>query len=106
MTDTQSADTTADRVARHRAKTAAEGAKRVEVTVPAADVSLVKAIAGALREGQEEAARIREAVGPILAPGAARTGAELVAFLRASPLVGAELDVARDRTAGRTADLG
>ena len=35
----------------------------------------------------------------------AHTGAELVAFLRASPIVGEELEIERDRSMGRVIDL-
>ena len=94
------------RVTRHRKKVATSGAKRVEVTVPSRDAPLVKAIAGALRSGGEEAKRIRESLQPMLSVPRAKTGPELVAFLRASPLVGAELQIERDRSTGRSADLG
>ncbi len=96
----------ASRVARHRKKVATSGAKRVEVTVPSCDAPLVRAIAGALRSGGEEAQRIRESLQPMLSVPRARTGQELVAFFRASPLVGAELQIERDRSAGRSVDLG
>lgn len=36
----------------------------------------------------------------------ARTGHDLVAFFRASPLVGADLQIERDRSIGRSADIG
>lgn len=94
------------RVARHRSRTMAKGSQRVEVTVPSHDASLLKAIAGALRQGGNEAKRIRESVRPIVSPPKAKTGAELVAFLRQSPLVGANLSLERDRSTGRTVDLG
>ena len=94
------------RIARHRKKVAAGGAKRVEVTVPSRDAPLVKAIAGALRAGGEEAKRLRESLRPMLSLPRAKTGPELVAFFRASPLAGAELEIERDRAAGRAADLG
>ncbi len=93
------------RLTRHRARVAAAGGQRVEVTVPRDDVRLVKAVASALRGGDEEAARIRAALEPILASPKAQTGAELVAFLRSSPLVGAELEPERDPSAGRAAEL-
>lgn len=94
------------RIARHRKRVATSGAKRVEVTVPARDAPLVKAIAGTLRSGGEEAKRIRELLQPMLSVPRAKSGQELVAFFRASPLVGAELQIERDRSAGRCADLG
>lgn len=96
----------ASRVARHRTKVAAGGAKRVEVTVPSRDAPLVKAIAGALRSGGEGARRIRDSLEPIVSSPKARTGRDLVAFLRASPLVGADLRIERDSSTGRPVDLG
>ena len=95
----------ASRVSRHRKKVATSGAKRVEVTVPSQDAPLVKAIAGALRSDGKEAKLIRQSLQPMLTAARARTGAELVAFLRASPLTDAELPIERDRSTGRSADL-
>ena len=85
----------ASRVSRHRKRIRTSGAKRVEVTVPSRDAPLVKAIASALRsDGQ-----------PMLTVPRAKTGPELVAFFRASPLTDAELSIERDRSSGRSADL-
>ena len=94
------------RVARYRRRVSASGAQRVEVTVPSRDASLVKAIAGALRSGGEEAEHVRRSLQPVLATSRVRTGGELVAFLRASPLTEAELPIERDRSTGRSADFG
>ena len=96
----------AARVSRHRKRTAVSGARRVEVTVPERDAPLVKAIAGALRSDGEEAVLIRRSLQPVLATPRARTGSELVSFLRASPLTEAELSIDRDGTTGRSAELG
>lgn len=93
------------RVIRHRVQAAAEGTRRVEVTVPANDAGLVKAVAGVLRAGGDEARMVRDALASMLAIEPASTGAELLAFLRASPLVGEDLTVERDRTTGRVVDL-
>ncbi len=93
------------RVIRHRVRTTAEGLRRVEVTVPANDSGLVKAVASALRAGGAEATRVRDAFASMAAIEPVRTGTELVAFLRASPLVGEDLTVERDRTTGRAIDL-
>ena len=94
------------RIARHRRKIAASGGKRVEVTVPSRDAPLIKAIAGALRSGGEEAKRVRELLQPMLSVQRAKTGRELVEFFRATPLVGAQLQTKRDHSTGRSADLG
>ena len=96
----------ASRVSRHRKRVAATGAKRIEVTVPSRDAPLVKAIAGALRSDGQEAELIRQSLQPMLTAPRARTGAELVAFLRTSPLSEAELTIERDRSTGRSAELG
>lgn len=93
------------RVTRHRSRAAAKGSKRVEVSVPAGDAPLVKAIAGALREGGSTARHIREAIQPLVAAPKAKTGAELVAFFRNSPFVDAELAIERDRSGGRGVDF-
>ena len=93
------------RLARHRAKLAAQGTRRVEVTVPAQDVGIVKAVAGALRTGGDEARWVRDVLACLTLREPARTGAELLAFLRASPLVGEDLIIARDRTPGRVVDF-
>ena len=93
------------RVARHRTKAAATGSRRVEVTVPAHDAPLIKAIAGALRSGGVEAKHVRETLKPIVSSNKARTGAELVAFFRASPLVHADLTFERDPLPGRSSEF-
>ena len=93
------------RVARHRVKAAAAGMSRVEVSVPSEDVSFVKAVAGTLRRGGTAAAELRKTLAPAMSPPRAKTGAELVAFLRASPLCDADFVVERDRSPGRSVDL-
>ena len=95
----------ASRVSRHRKRIRTSGAQRVEVTVPSRDAPLVKAIASALRSDGQEAERIRESLQPMLTVPRAKTGSELVAFFRASPLTDAELSIERDRSSGRSADL-
>ena len=92
------------RVIRHRARAAAQGSRRVEVTVPPNDAGLVKAVAGLLRAGGDEARMVRDALASMTAIEPARTGAELLAILRASPLVGEDLTIERDRTRGRVVD--
>jgi hypothetical protein len=95
----------ASRVARHRRKTENAGLKRLEVSVPAADATLVRELAAALRAGGKRARQLRDSLAPIAAAGHARSGAELVAFFRASPLVAENLVVIRDRSPGRKIDL-
>lgn len=105
MENLKSNSTPASRVARHRKAVSATGGKRVEVTVPANDASLIKAVAGMLRSGGASARQVRETLHPMLSVPKARTGKELVEFLRMSPLAETELDIERDRSAGRTAEF-
>ncbi len=93
------------RLTRHRAKLAAQGTRRVEVTVPAQDVGMVKAVAGVLRTDGDEARWLRDVLACLTPREPARTGAELLAFLRASPLVGEDLIIKRDRSPGRGVDF-
>jgi len=81
------------------------GSRRVEVTVAACDAGLIRAVARTLRTGGEDAKRVRDALTSMMAPAPVKTGAELVAFLRASPLVGEELMIERGRSTGRAVDL-
>lgn len=78
----------------------------MEVTVPTHDAPLVKALADALRAGGDGADRVRAVLQPLVATPRARTGKELVAVLRTSPLVEAVLEIERDDSTGRCADLG
>ena len=93
------------RVARHRTRTLATGSRRVEVTVAACDAGLIRAVARTLRTGGEDANRVRDVLTAMMSLAPAQTGAELVAFLRASPLVGEELVIERDRSTGRAVEL-
>ena len=59
------------------------------------------------REGtkQRVVRRVRDALTSLTVIEPARTGAELLAFLRASPLVGEDLTIERDRTPSRVVDF-
>ena len=105
MTRQSTSGGSAARVARHRTKTVATGSRRVEVTVAARDVGLIKAVAKTLRAGGQDAKGVRDALTSMTPVTPVQTGAELVAFLRASPLVGEELVVERDRSTGRVVDF-
>lgn len=96
---------TAERVARHRRKLGARGIRRVEVAIPAPDSDLIKQVAAILRAGGEPARKVRETLSPDVRFRQAKSGYELVAFFRSSPLVGEELEFARDRSRGRAIDL-
>ena len=105
MTPTNPNTQQASRGSRHRRRNAAGGAGRVEDTVPAQDAPFVEAISCALRSGGEDAELIRRTLQPRLAAARAKTGTELVAFFRTSPLTGVELTIERDHDTGRAADL-
>jgi hypothetical protein len=93
------------RVARHRRRLAAAGARRVEVTVPAEDAVLLREVAAALRAGGDTAQRVRNSLASLVRRKRATTGQELLEFFRNSPLVGVDLDLERDRSTGRPIDL-
>ena len=99
-------DDAPSRVTRHRRKQSAAGAQRVEVTVPRNDAGLVRALADILRAGGAAAEQLRERLRPLVADDRARTGGDLVAFFRNSPLAGEDLALERDRVPGRPVDLG
>ena len=77
--------------------------KRIEVTVPAQDAPLIRGLAAVLRAGGDEARHVRKNLRPLAR--AAATGIELVAFFRASPLVGEDLAFERDRSHGRPIEI-
>lgn len=93
------------RVARHRAKATAQGARRIEVTVPTRDAWAIKAVASILREGGKNAKKVRKAITSMTPVRPARTGVELVDFFRSSPFVGEDIVIERDRSTGRQIDL-
>ncbi len=77
----------------------------VTVKVPAADAVLMEEVAAALCAGGEDGYLMRECLARFIRHKRATTGRELVAFFRASPLVGADLDLERDRSPGRPIEL-
>ncbi len=93
--------TGASRVQRHRHRLERSGRARIEVTVPTTDAKLMRALAERLRAGGEAAAAVRAALAPLVAGARARNGKELLAFFRASPLVGEGLRIERDSSPGR-----
>ena len=105
MAEPATRKTSKERVRRHRRKALAEGSKRVEVTVPAEDAELIREVARTLRNGGRPAEALRGRIAAALVPPQARTGKELMAFLRSSPLGCFELDIERDRSPGRKIDL-
>jgi hypothetical protein len=77
---------------------------RVEVRAIEADRPLVRALARRLSEGGPDAERLRTLVSQALAPDPTETGGVLAA-LRRSPLVGADLDLSRETVGERRVDL-
>jgi hypothetical protein len=95
----------ARRVARHRKRLARSATRRVEVTVPVQDAEAIRRLAAVLRAGGEGAANARDCLGDLLPRARTRSGSDLVAFFRASPLVGLELELGRERSPGRDVAL-
>jgi hypothetical protein len=91
----------ASRVARYRQRLAVSGSRRIEVMVPAQDAEAIRRLAAMLRAGGEEAESARHRLADLLPTRMAQSGRDLVAFFRASPLVGLELDLERDKSPGR-----
>ncbi len=88
----------------YRARLAQKGVARFEVTAPAPDRPLIRALAKRLVEDGPEAAEVRRIVSQAVSGEPPRRGG-ILAALRSSPLVGAELDLRRDREEGRQVDL-
>ena len=79
------------------------GMVRFEVLGRGADRSLVLAVARQLAGDGPDAARLRAALTQVVPGGPPRTGG-ILATLRGSPLVGADLDLQRPSTPGRVVD--
>ncbi len=105
MKGTRARPAGARRVQRHRDRAERSGRTRLEVTVPGTDAELIRALAGRLRAGGKEAAAVRTALAPLVVTSRARNGKELLAFFRASPLIGEDLRFDRDRSPGRDSTL-
>jgi hypothetical protein len=98
--------TTAQRRAleKYRSRLTDRGMARFEVTGLDADRELIRALARRLAEEGPEVAQIRSTMQRAIAGEPPRKGGILEA-LRRSPLVGADLDLARPREEGRRIDL-
>jgi hypothetical protein len=86
----------------YRRRLSARGVARFEVQAPEADRELIRALARRLSsaDAQETRAAVRRLVGD-----EAPQPSGILAALRRSPLVGAEIDVTRERDEGRRVDL-
>ena len=79
------------------------GMARFEVLGLSTDRELIRSLARRLAENCPEAQEIRASVGQVAASQGKRGG--ILAALRRSPLVGADLDLVRPRIAGRKVSL-
>jgi hypothetical protein len=77
---------------------------RFEVLGLDSDRELIRSLATLLARDDSEAARVRASVKETIAPNPDRQGG-ILASLRSSPLVGADLDLKRSRGSGRKVDL-
>jgi hypothetical protein len=88
----------------YRARQGRRGVVRFELQALEADRALLRALARRLVADGPEAGRIRRSVAEAISGEPLKTGAVLAALLR-SPLVGADLDLKRDREEGREVAL-
>jgi len=88
----------------YRTRLVKRGLARFEVLGLDADRELIRSLAKRLAEDDPEALRIRAAVGQTIAGEPPKKGG-ILAALRRSPLVGADLNLARSHDTGRKVDL-
>ena len=84
----------------YRTRLGERGLARFEVVGRDADRDLIRSLARRLAEEGPEASRLRAVVSQSIAGEPPRTGG-ILAALRRSPLVGADLDLQRPREEGR-----
>jgi hypothetical protein len=88
----------------YRARLSERGLSRFEVLGRDADRDLIRSLARRLAEHGPEASRLRAAVSQSIAGEPPKKGG-ILAALRRSPLVGADLDVTRPREDGRNVEI-
>ena len=88
----------------YRARLEQRGFRRFEVVALETDREMLRALARRLAEGGPEADRARAAVRALVADGPQESGGVLAA-LRRSPLVGADLDLSRPLVERRRIDF-
>jgi hypothetical protein len=88
----------------YRKRLGARSMARFEVLGLDADRELIRSLARRLAEGGADATRIRAAMSRTIAGDPPRKGG-ILAALRRSPLVGADLDIGRAVTPGRKVEL-
>ncbi len=89
---------------KYRTRLAQSGMARFEVLALDTDRDLIRGLAKRLAANDAGAARLRAAMRQDLPGEKPRTGG-ILAALRRSPLVGADIDVTRETAAGRDIDL-
>ncbi|GJD35799.1 hypothetical protein [Methylobacterium aerolatum] len=88
----------------YRSRLGERGLARFEVLGRDTDRELIRSLARRLAEDTPEAQELRASVGRSMAGSPSRQGG-ILAALRRSPLVGADLDLERSRGDGRAIDL-
>jgi hypothetical protein len=88
----------------YRSRLSRRGLARFEVLGRETDRDLIRSLARRLAENGPEASRLRASVSKTLAGEPPRKGG-ILAALRRSPLVGADLDLTRPREGGRKVDI-
>ncbi len=88
----------------YRTRLSKRGLARFEVLGRDSDRDLIRSLARRLAEDGPEASLLRAAVSQTIAGEPPKKGG-ILAALRRSPLVGADLDVTRPREEGRAADI-
>ncbi|TXL76394.1 hypothetical protein FHP25_12155 [Vineibacter terrae] len=88
----------------YRSRLSQKGLARFEVLGRDTDRDLIRSLARRLAEDSTDASRLRAIVGQAVAGEPPRKGG-ILAALRRSPLVGADLDFARPREEGRNVEL-
>ncbi len=91
-------------LATYRSRLSERGMARFEVLGLAADRDLIRSLARRLAEDGPEACRLRAAVSRTIEGEPPRKGG-ILAALRRSPLVGADLDLSRPREEGRKVEI-
>ncbi len=88
----------------YRSRLSERGMARFEVLARDADPDLIRSLARRLAEDSPEASRLRAAVSQNMAGEPPKKGG-ILAALRRSPLVGANLDLVRVREEGRDVEI-
>jgi hypothetical protein len=91
-------------IRKYRSRLSERGLARFEVLGRDADRELIRSLARRLADDSAEASRLRALIGRSVAGEPPKKGG-ILAALRRSPLVAADLDLTRPREEGRTVDI-